>query len=243
VESGAASGWPAADWIDNIYLTTNGPDMSDQWVAHKIPWTHPTIKAAFQQFGQIVHGNHFVNGGTQAVLATNFQPASYLPFETPPKAYMYYLGDFTAGFIKAQFPNAKPGTDFNFFNFPTTNPQYATAVVGGADMLFAFKDNDGTRQFMQFLDQPEAQEIWVKAGGKSATNKLVPLSAYPDDVARNTGMQLLNATTIRTSQDDSMPAAMESAYWKATLTYIQNPGQLDSILSSLESTANSVYGS
>lgn len=243
VESGAASGWPAADWIDNIYLTTNGPDLSDMWVAHKIPWTHPTIKDAFQKFGQIVHGNHFVNGGAQAILATNFQPASFLPFETPPKAYMYYLGDFTAGFIKAQFPNIKPGTDFNFFNFPASNPQFASAIIGGADMLMAFKDNDGTRQYMQFLSMPQAQEIWVKRGGKSATNKQVPASAYPDDVARNTAMQLINATTIRLSQDDSMPTAMESAYWKGTLSFIQSPSSLDSILSSLESTAVSVYGS
>ena len=156
---------------------------------------------------------------------------------------MYYLGDFTAGFIKAQFPNIKPGTDFNFFNFPASNPQFASAIIGGADMLMAFKDNDGTRQYMQFLSMPQAQEIWVKRGGKSATNKQVPASAYPDDVARNTAMQLINATTIRLSQDDSMPTAMESAYWKGTLSFIQSPSSLDSILSSLESTAVSVYGS
>lgn len=36
---------------------------------------------------------------------------------------------------------------------------------------------------------------------------------------------------------------MESAYWKATLSYIQNPSSLSSILSSLESTASSAYSS
>jgi len=40
-----------------------------------------------------------------------------------------------------------------------------------------------------------------------------------------------------------MPTAMESAYWKATLAYIANPGQLDSILSGLETTASQVYTS
>lgn len=243
VESGAASGWPAADWVDQIYISLNGPDMSDKWVAHKIPWTDPSVKKSFQMFGEIANGNHFINGGSQAILATAFQDACYLPYDTPPKAYMFYLGDFAAGFITAQFPSIKPGTDFNFFPFPTINPQYAGAVTGGTNMLFAMQDNDGTRQYMEYLASAEAQEIWVKGGGVTAMNKSVPLSAYNDDVARATAKQLTQATSFRTSQDDAMPTAMENAYWKGMLSYIQNPSQLDSILSSLESTAMQAYSS
>jgi hypothetical protein len=40
-----------------------------------------------------------------------------------------------------------------------------------------------------------------------------------------------------------MPTAMESAFWAASLAYIQHPDQLDSILSGLETTAMSVYTS
>ncbi len=243
MESGAASGWPAADWIDQIYLSLNGPDMSDKWVAHKIPWTDPSVKNAFMYFGQIIHGSHYINGAPQSILATNFQPASYQPFDSPPKAYMYYLGDFTEGFITAQFPGAKSGTDFNFFPWPTLNPSYAGAVTGGVDLYVALKDNNGTRQYMQFLTTAEAQEIWVKKGGKTSVNKSVPSSAYPDVVAANTAKQLTTATSFRVSQDDAMPAAMETAYWKATLSFIQDPTKLDSILSGLESTASSVYTS
>lgn len=243
VESGAASGWPACDWIDQIYLSLNGPDLSDQWVSHKIPWTHASVKNAFQMFGQIVHGNHYINGAPQSVLATNFQPATYLPYDTPPKAYMYYLGDFAAGFITSQFKTITAGTDYDFFPFPTITPQFAGAVTGGADMVLATKDNDGTRQFMQFMASAEAQEIWVKRGGATSVNKGVQLSSYPNDVARNSAKQLTQATSFRLSQDDSMPTAMESAFWKAALSFIQNPSQLDSILASLESTAQSAYTS
>src|SRR5579875_946561 len=243
VESGAASGWPAADWIDQIYLTLNGPQMSDKWVNHQIPWTDSSVKNAFEYFGQIVTGKNFIQGAPQSILATNFQPASYLPFDNPPKAYMYYLGDFTEGFITAQFPKAQAGTDFDFFPWPTINQAYAGAVTGTADIYFALKDNNGTRQYMQFLTTAEAQEIWVKKGGKSAVNKSVPASSYPDSVAAATAQQLQSATSFRFSQDDSMPTAMENAYWKATLNYIQNPSSLSSILSSLESTASSAYSS
>lgn len=243
VSSGAASGWPACDWIDQIYLSQNGPDMVDQWVAHKIPWTHSSVKNAFQMFGQIVNGKHYINGAPQAILATGFQDASYQPYSSPPKAYLYYLGDFTVGFITAQFPNLQSGTDYNFFPFPTINPQFAGAVTGGADVIFAMKDNNGTRQYMQFMASAEAQTIWVKQGGASSVNKAVDLSVYPNDVQRNAAKQLTQATSFRASPDDQMPTAMESAFWKASLAYIAAPGQLDSILQGLETTATQVYTS
>jgi alpha-glucoside transport system substrate-binding protein len=243
VASGAASGWPAADWIDQIYLSTNGPDMVDKWVAHKIPWTDPTVKNAFQMFGQIARGSHFINGAPAAILATAFQDASYYPYDSPPRAYMYYLGDFTLGFITAQFPSLQPGTDFNFFDFPTINSQFAGAVTGGADMLFAMKDNNGVRQYMNFLSTAEAQTIWIKQGGAASVNKGVSFSDYPNEVQRNAAKQLAGATFFRTSPDDLMPTAMENAFWKGTLAYIADPTSLDSVLSGLESTASQVYTS
>lgn len=243
VESSASSGWPAADWVDEIYLNLNGPTLYDKWVLHQIPWTDPSIKNAIQMFGQIAQGKNYINGAPQAILATNFQDASYLPFDTPPKAYMYYLGDFTEGFITTQFPHLTAGTDFSFFNFPTINPTYAGAVTGGADIMAALKDNDGTRQYMQFLTTVEAQSIWPKRGGATSVNKSVPLSVYSDPVSRAAAQQLTTATVFRVGADDLMPTAMENAYWAGMLTYIGNPSKLDSVLSSLESTAQQAYTS
>ncbi|GHO88697.1 ABC transporter substrate-binding protein [Dictyobacter formicarum] len=237
VESGATSGWPAADWIAEIYINKYGPELYDQWVAHKIPWTHPSIKDAFQTFGRIALGKHYVNGGAQAILATNFQDASYLPFEKPPRAYMYYLGDFTAGFIKHQFKGIKSGLDFNFFPFPEINPRYKGSVIGGADLMAAFKDNNGTRQFMEFMTTAEAQSIWVRRGGATSVNSAVEKSVYPDAIAWATAQQMTKAMAFRVSADDLMPQGLESAFWKGALNYIGDPNQLDNILNNLESIA------
>jgi alpha-glucoside transport system substrate-binding protein len=241
VESGAASGWPAADWIAQIYLNDSGPDMYDKWVAHKIPWTDASIKSAFQKFGQIVGTPHFINGAPQSILATNFVPASYPPFQSPPKAYMFYLGDFAAGFITAQFKTIVPGTGFNFFPFPTINSQYQNAVTGGADLVTALKNNGAVKQLVTYLAGPQPQEIWIKAGGFTSVNKQVDLSAYPDAVAKASAQQLAGAAIFRFGADDLMPAAVEDAFWKAMLTFIGDQRQLDSILSNMESVAAQNY--
>jgi alpha-glucoside transport system substrate-binding protein len=241
VDSGAASGWPATDWIAEIYLNQSGPDMYDKWVAHKIPWTDASLKQAFQTYGQIVAGKHFINGAPQSILATGFQDASYEPFTSPPKSYMYYLGDFTEGFITKQFPNLKPGTDFNFFPFPTINSQYQGAVTGGADVVTALRDNGAVRLLVQYLATADAQTIWVKRGGFTAVNKSVDLSTYPDPVAQASAKMLTAASTFRFGAGDLMPPAVQQAFWKGMLTFIGDQTQLDSVLSDLESTAQQAY--
>jgi alpha-glucoside transport system substrate-binding protein len=239
--AGSASGWPAADWIAQIYLNLNGGDMYDKWVAHQIPWTDNSIKEAFQMFGQIVGGNHYINGAPQSILALDPQTASYKPFSDPPGAYMYYLGDFTEGFIHNQFPSLVPGTDFNFFPFPSINAQYAGAVTGGADLVTALKDNEAVKMLVQYLSTAAAQEIWVKRGGFTATNKQVDLNAYPDAVAQASAKQLTSAPLYRFGADDLMPQAVENAFWMATLNFISDQSQLDSILNNVEGIAQQAY--
>jgi len=156
---------------------------------------------------------------------------------------MYYLGDFTAGFITSQFKTLKAGTDFNFFPFPMINAQYKDAITASASIMVAMKDNNGSRQFMQFLATAEAQTIWVKRGGTSSLNKSVNLTDYPNPVARQSARILTNATAVQLSVGDLIPASLQSAYWKGLLTYIGDPKQLDSVLSSLEITAQQAYQS
>ncbi len=200
-----------------------------------------SIKSAFQKFGQIVGGKNFINGAPQSILATNFIPSTYPPFQSPPKASMFYLGDFAAGFITNQFKDIKPGTGFNFFPFPTINSQYQNAVTGGADLVTALKNNGAVKQLVTYMAGPQPQQIWIKAGGFTSVNKQVDLSTYPDAVAKAAAQQLVNAPIFRFGADDLMPSQVEDAFWKAMLNYIANPGQLDSILSTVESTAQQSY--
>lgn len=243
VESGTATGWAATDWVAEIYLNESGPDLYDRWVTHKIPWTDPSIKSAFQKFGKIAGGTHYINGAPQSIVTTNFQAATYPPFTSPPQAYMNYLGDFAAGLIETQFPNAKPGTDFDFFPFPTINAHYQGAVTGGADVVVALKGTPAVRQLVTYLATAEAQAIWVKRGGFISPNKSIPLSDYPDAVAQASAKMLTSASSFRFGAGDLMPSALQTAWWKAMITFIQDQTQLDSILSSLESTAQQVYTS
>jgi len=241
VENATASGWPAADWIAEIYLKQFGPDLYDQWVGHQLPWTHESVRQAFQRFGQIVGGPHYIEGIPQAVLNSSYTSACYEPFSTPPQAYMNYLGDFATGFIKDRFPKAQPGVDFAFFPFPTLDPRYVSAVTGSADIVVAMRDNDAVRQFMTYLSTAKAQAIWVKRGGAISVNKALDLQAYPNTVARASASMLLKAAPFRFGADDQMPFAVERAFWLKIQDFIADQSQLDTVLNAIERVAQQAY--
>jgi alpha-glucoside transport system substrate-binding protein len=54
---------------------------------------------------------------------------------------------------------------------------------------------------------------------------------------------LTGATTFRFGAGDLMPPAVQQAFWKSLLAFISDQHQLDSILSTIESTAQQAYNS
>ena len=242
VESGGASGWPGTDWIGSIVLAESGGAVYDQWIDHEIPWTDPAIKSAWQKFGQIVLTDDYVPGAADFALSTNFVPASYLPYESSPKAFLYHLGSFSSGFIKEQFPDLVVVEDYDYFPFPPISPQFAGAVTGGADLLVMFNDNDTVRSLMEYLASAAAQQIWVGRGGFTSTNSLVSLDNYEDPIDRKVAEQLVNASLFRFDADDIWGGDLQATFWNGILGYLGDPGSLDKVLGDVEAAAVNQLG-
>ncbi|MBE3574898.1 MAG: carbohydrate ABC transporter substrate-binding protein [Firmicutes bacterium] len=243
LESGAASGWPGTDWIEDIMLRTGGPEVYDKWVNHEISWTSEPVRRAFELFGEIARNAHYVYGGPTAELSINFGDAVKPVFADPPKAYMLKQATFIQSFIRQAYPNLQPVKDYSFFAFPAIDPKWGVPVEVAGDGFEMLRDTPAARKLMQFLASPEAQEIWVHELGKLSVNKRVPLSAYPDELSRKAAEIVLQAKVARFDASDLMPAALGSdAFWKGVLNYVSGQ-DLDSVLNNLEAVAKKAYGS
>jgi len=241
VESGAASGWPATDWIEDIMLRTAGPEVYDKWVAHEIPWTDPAVKRAWELFGQIVLNEDYVYGGTTGVLTTSFGDSPLPLFADPPGCYMHRQAEFITGAFKKVTPEPVPGEDYDFFPFPPIDPKWGTPAMGGGDIVVMFNDTPEARALMQYLATAEAQEIWAAKGGYLSPNRGVSLDVYPDDITRKIAKALTSAEVFRFDASDLMPAAVGSgSFWTGTLDYIGGK-DLDSVLEAIEASAVDAY--
>ena len=181
IESGAASGWPATDWIEDLVLRTAGPEVYTSWYQGKAKWTDPAIKNAFRctstTWSERPYGGRQTGGRHQ--LRQRRRPA----VRRPPGCAFLHQASFITGF--SQFKNAQAGTDYNFFPFPDIDPQYAGAVEGAGDLFGMFHDTPAAKSLMKYLVTAEAQDIWVKIGGALSANKNA--TSYPDDISKRVG--------------------------------------------------------
>jgi alpha-glucoside transport system substrate-binding protein len=241
LESGAASGWPGTDWIEDILLRQAGPEKYDEWWQGQLKWTSPEVRAAFETFGEIAADPTMVFGGPTSVLTTRAGEAGDPLFTDPPGCFLHHQASFITDFFLRGTSGIQPVEDFNFFIFPDINPEYAGSIEVVGDSFSMFKDTPQARAFMKYMATPEAQALWVNRGGKLPVNKQVSLDAYPDQLAQTAGEIITGAQTVRFDASDLMPEAMSEAFWQAVLDYVENPDDLDDILAELEEVQQEAY--
>ncbi|MGH2455088.1 MAG: ABC transporter substrate-binding protein [Candidatus Limnocylindria bacterium] len=240
LESGAATGWPATDWIEDFVVRQSGPDVYDQWVAGELAWSSPEITAAWEAFGAWAADGEYVAGGPNTVLSTAFGNGGDCMFADPPGCYLHHQASFMSGFFETNFPDdAVAGETYDYFMMP---PIDFDAITTAGDLFGMFNDTEAAREVMAYLVSAEAQEAWVKTGGVLSANQNVDPSVYPDDTIRRTAELLTSAEVVRFDGSDLMPAAMNEAFFDGILAFVQNPGDLDSILADLDTAQAEAYG-
>ncbi|NGQ93097.1 carbohydrate ABC transporter substrate-binding protein [Rhodobacter sp. HX-7-19] len=216
--SGGATGWPATDWVEDMMLRTQSPDVYDKWVKNEIPFNDPAVVGAIEEFGYFARNDAYVAGGAAAVASTDFRDSPKGLFSSPPQCYMHRQ----ASFIPSFFPEGTVvGQDADFFYFPAyAEKDLGKPVLGAGTLAFITKDSEASRAFIEFLKTPIAHEVWMAQSGFLTPMKSVNPETYGSDVARKMGDILLNATTFRFDGSDLMPGAVGAgSFWTGMVDY------------------------
>lgn len=216
--SGAATGWPATDWVEDIMLRTAPPETYDKWVANEIPFDDPAVVKAIETFGTFAKNDDFVDGGAAAVASTDFRDSPKGLFSSPPKCYMHHQ----ASFIPSFFPEGTElGVDADFFYFPAYESEDLGKPVLGAGTMFAItKESEGARALIDFLKTPIAHEVWMAQSGFLTPYKDANPEAYANEALRKQGDILTDATTFRFDASDLMPGKIGAgAFWTGMVDF------------------------
>lgn len=216
--SGGATGWPATDWVEDLLLRTQTPDVYDAWVANEIPFDDPRIVAAIEEFGAFARNDAYVAGGAGAVATTDFRDSPKGMFSSPPQCYMHRQ----ASFIPAFFPEGTMvGEDADFFYFPAYAEKDLGAPVLGAGTVWAItSENAAAHELIEYLKTPESHEIWMGLQGFLTPHKGVNPDAFSDPTLRKMNEILLGATTFRFDGSDLMPGGVGAgSFWTGMVDY------------------------
>jgi len=217
--SGAATGWPATDWVEDIMLRTATPETYDQWVSNEIPFDDPAVLNAIEEFGYFARNEDFANGGAQAVVSTDFRDSPTGLFQFPPECYMHRQ----ASFIPTFFPEGTDvGLDADFFYFPASAEQdLGQPVLGGGTLFARTVDNEATDAFIAYLQTPIAHEIWMAQSGFLTPFTGANADVFPSETQQALNEILTNATTFRFDASDLMPSEIgQGVFWTGMVDYV-----------------------
>ncbi len=217
--SGAATGWPATDWVEDMMLRTASPEDYDKWVSNEMKFDDPIVINAINEFGWFAKNDKFVAGGVGAVASTDFRDSPKGLFASPPQCYMHRQ----ASFIPSFFPEGTVvGQDVDFFYFPAyADKNLGNPVLGAGTTFTITKDSKAARAFIEFLKSPIAHEIWMAQKGFLTPYKKVNTEVFTDPTVRKMNDILLQATTFRFDASDLMPGAVGAgSFWTGMVDFV-----------------------
>lgn len=224
VSGGDATGWVGTNWVEDIMLRTVEPEIYDQWVNHQIPFNHPVVKNAFEQFGKIALNPDYVVGGTEGVINTSFVDSPKPLFDDPPGCYMHRQADFIADFFPETVNLDK---NVSVFSLPKINKNLGVPILVSGDVLVVFNDTPKVQNLIEYLATVNAHKIWASYGHISP-HKQVSLDLYPNEISKRQAEILNNAEVIRLNGSDMMPGA-----WTGIVDYVSGT-DVDTVLNKIE---------
>lgn len=216
--SGAATGWPATDWVEDIMLRTQPADVYDGWTTNEVKFNDPRVVAAIEEFGWFVGDDAKVSGGAGAVATTDFRDSPKGMFASPLECYMHRQ----ASFVPAFFPEGiEFGEDVDFFYFPSyESKDLGNPVLGGGTLMAITDPSDATSALMEFFQLPVAHEVFAAQSGFLTPHKGVNPETYLNDALRGQADILVNATTFRFDGSDLMPGGVGAgSFWTGMVDF------------------------
>ncbi|NAZ81375.1 extracellular solute-binding protein [Kineococcus sp. R8] len=228
-------GWPAMGTFDQLNMRINGYQFHVDLMAGKEAWTDPKVKQVFDTWRGLLPFHQADSlGRTWQEAATGVVNKT---------SGMMLIGSF----IGQQFPDADQD-DIDFFNFPEVDPAVgADAVEAPLDGFMMSKrprNEDGAKKLLTFFGSPEngTVQTTIDPSAIAANTK--------SDQSKYTALQLKCAEFVSSAKSisqfmdrDTRPDFASTVMIPSLQSFLQNPADVDGLLTSIESQKKSIFAS
>ena len=235
IEDGAATGWAATDWFEDLVMRYGGADGYNSWVTHETPFDSDLVRQAAAEFEKLMFTEGNVLGGREAIASNNFGTAGSAMFDKAgPKCWLYKQGSFITGFFPKDV-TADLDANVGVFGFPPAEAGGENPVLGGGDMAVMLDDSDSTKEAMKMLSETDI-------GNEAATNSsfISPhsdfdSSLYASELVKSYADVANKATAFLFDGSDQMPGEVGAGtFWKDMTAWISGQEDLDTALKNID---------
>ncbi|MEU7226470.1 hypothetical protein [Streptomyces chrestomyceticus] len=218
--SGATSGWPGTDWIEDLLLQKYGANVYEDWATGKLRWTSPQVRWAWRAWRDVL-----AQDGPKAAekaISTEFENlgGGRYGLLNSGRCTLEHQGSF----IRRHYDDdVLPAPTRMFVPGLPAGPR--TFEVSG-DMAAVFRPSDAAWDLVRELTSQPARDVWAR------TAKPQERPLFPD---RSTGDGRLSAGTAAVQKlfstadeicfdaSDAMPSTLRGAFQRAVLEFLQDP--------------------
>jgi alpha-glucoside transport system substrate-binding protein len=234
IESQAATGWPATDWMEDVMLRTTSLENYDKWVAGELPFDSPEVRNAAEIIGEIWFKEGYVYGGQDAIVTTFFGDSPAGLFTDPPNCWLHRQANFITGFFP---PEAKPDVDYAAFYLPPIDEQYGRPLLGAGDMYVMFNDRPEVRALIEYFTLPMSVSGFLNEGGAFAAQKASTPEMYSIPLEVSLAELFSTATSFRFDGSDLMPGEVGAgSFWKGMTDWASGAADLDTVLPEIDAS-------
>jgi alpha-glucoside transport system substrate-binding protein len=244
---GTATGWQLTDWVEEVLLKTEDPQVTQDWITHKIPFTDPKIKAAFDRVGSLLFKDGYVDGGGPAIVNADMRVVMDPMFNEDTAAPGCWMQKIPVWYGPDFFPDRRVNGgdskytigddgDIGIFPFPTISEEFK-GVEGSADSFLVFNDRPEVRALAEFLATPEGLKGWITTVGVLSPNVKVPADWYADNYKLSVANAILGGgTSVGFDASDLMPPEVgQGSFWTGASDWANNNGaNTDAILQAID---------
>ncbi|MEL7978324.1 ABC transporter substrate-binding protein [Isoptericola sp. F-RaC21] len=223
VESGAATGWPGTDFIEDTMLRTAGVDEYNKWYKHEIPFNDPKVVKAWDTAGEILKNPDYVNaglGGVDSIATQSWTDAGNGILDG--NCWMHRA----ANFYQTQWPEgtevSQDGDVFAFY-LPTDQTD-VKPMLGGGEFVAAFDDRPEVQAFQTYLssaDWANQKALNTPDGGwVSANSGLDPKNLATEFDQYVAGVLSDPDTVVAFDASDLMPTDATAAFLTGVVEWL-----------------------
>jgi alpha-glucoside transport system substrate-binding protein len=243
IESGAATGWAATDWMEDLMLRFQDAATYDQWTGQaepRLPFNDPKVAEVLAEAEKIIKNADYV-GDVPSIATTSFSEAGFGVVDGSCAMHRQasFLGGILVGDAGATIVDpSDTATEggISVFYFPGVSADQ-TPALGGGEFVAAFQDRPEVHAVQHYMTTPEWNNKKAALGGWFSANLGLDVANVADPVNAVAVNILQNATTFRFDGSDVMPGEVGAgSFWTEMTAWVAEDKANSAVLDAIEAT-------